>query len=139
MRVNADEWSSNYGSSFGYRSGVPASALNYWTSGSDTEYIANGYLGGSNVVGGMYAYYMDINVVPADYLKLRNIVLGYSFPKNWCRKIGMNSVRLRMQMNNVGTWTRNKFDIDPEANMPTSGNPSRKTPRSYTMSLHVNF
>ena len=51
MRVNADEWSSNYGSSFGYRSGVPASALNYWTSGSDTEYIANGYLGGSNVVG----------------------------------------------------------------------------------------
>ena len=31
------------------------------------------------------------------------------------------------------------IDIDPEANSPTDGTPMNKTPRSYTMSLHVNF
>ena len=139
MRVNSNDWSSNYGSSYGYRTEVPASCLNYWTSGSETEYVANGYLGGSNVVGGSYTRYMDTNAVPADYLKLRNLVLGYSFPKNWCHRLGMNAIRLRIQMNNVCTWTRNEFDIDPEANDPVYGTPLNKTPRSYTMSLHVNF
>ena len=42
-------------------------------------------------------------------------------------------------MNNVATWTRNKFDIDPEANNPVTGIDQNKTPRSYTMSLFVNF
>ena len=139
MRANVDQWSGWIGSEYGYKGSVPASALNYWTSGSETEYLANGYLGGSNIIGGSYTQYMDINVVPADYLKLRNLVLGYSFPKNWCRKIGMNAIRLRLQMNNVCTWVRNKYDIDPEANSPTGGTPLNKAPRSYTMSLHVNF
>ena len=139
MRAKADEWSGWIGSQYGYKGAVPASALNYWKSGSETEYLANGYLGGSNIIGGTYTQYMDINVVPADYLKLRNLVLGYSFPKNWCRKMGMNAIRLRLQMNNVCTWVRNKYDIDPEANSPTGGTPLNKAPRSYTMSLHVNF
>ena len=144
MRANVNDWFYMNGSEYGYkgmdgRGSIPASALNYWRSGSDTEYIANGYLGGSNVIGGMFTQYMDTNIVPADYLKLRNVVLGYSFPKNWCSKLGMNAIRLRLQMNNVCTWTRNKFDIDPEANSPISGTPLNKAPRSYTMSLHVNF
>lgn len=139
MRANVNDWNANYGSRFGFGGGVPASALNYWESGCSTDYVANGYLGGSNVIGYINANYMDTNVVPADYLKLRNIVLGYSFPKNWCKKLGMNAIRLRMQMNNVCTWARNKFDIDPEANSPIDGTPLNKTPRSYTMSLHVNF
>lgn len=82
---------------------------------------------------------MDTNVVPADYMKLRNIVLGYSFSRGICNKLGINQLRLRFQMNNVATWTRNKFDIDPEANNPVTGIDQNKTPRSYTMSLFVNF
>ena len=139
MRANVNDWDANYGSKFGFNSTIPASALNFWESGCSTDYVANGYLGGSNVTGYLNVNYMNVNVVPADYLKLRNLVLGYSFPKNWCKKIGMNAIRLRLQMNNVCTWVRNKYDIDPEANSPTSGTPLNKTPRSYTMSLHVNF
>lgn len=139
MRANANNWNANYGSSYGYRTGVAASALNYWKSGSETEYVANGYLGGRNVTGYLNTQYMDVNVVPADYLKLRSVVLGYNVSRNFCRKLGMNAIRLRVQMNNIGTWTRNKYDIDPEANSPIYGTPQNKTPRSYTMSLHVNF
>ena len=139
MRANVDDWDANFGSRYGFNGTIPASALNFWESGCSTDYVANGYLGGSNVIGYLNVRYMDVNVVPADYLKLRNLVLGYSFPKNWCKKIGMNAIRLRFQINNVCTWVRNKFDIDPEANSPTDGTPMNKTPRSYTMSLHVNF
>ncbi|MBR1401843.1 MAG: SusC/RagA family TonB-linked outer membrane protein [Prevotella sp.] len=140
MRARMNEMDATYGSSYGYRNGeVNSSALNYWEDDSHTQYVANGYMGLSNVIGYTTMQYMDANVVPADYLKLRNIVLGYSFPKNWCRKLGMNSIRLRVQMNNVATWVKNKYDIDPEANSPIYGTASNKTPRSYTMSLNVNF
>lgn len=140
MRANVDEWDASLGSEYGYRDGsVNASALKYWQDESRTNYVANGYMGLTNVVGYQDVRYMDTNVVPADYLKLRNVVLGYELPRQWVRKLSLNSVRLRVQMNNVATWARNKYDIDPEANSPTYGTPSTKTPRSYTMSLHVNF
>ncbi len=143
MRVCADDWDAAIGSQNGFiglmSSGeIPASALNYWTTGKKDTYIANGYQR-VNVIGYQSTPYLDNLVEPADYMKLRNLVLGYSFPKEWCQKIGMNAIRLRIQMNNVCTWVRNKYDIDPEANSPTTGTPLNKTPKSYTMSLHVNF
>ena len=139
MRACVNDWSSD-GSAFGYSQSeinIPAAYLNYWNSSDKTLYPANGYLGGVNITGN--PQYMDTNVVPADYMKLRNIVLGYSFSRGICNKLGINQLRLRFQMNNVATWTRNKFDIDPEANNPVTGLDQNKPPRSYTMSLFVNF
>lgn len=139
MRACVNDWGSD-GSAYGYKAGetvIPSAYLNYWNSTDKSLYPANGYLGGVNLTG--HPQYMDTNVVPADYLKLRNIVLGYNFSHDICNKLGINQLRLRFQMNNVATWVRNKFDIDPEANDPVSGMDLNKTPRSYTMSLFVNF
>ncbi len=139
MRARVDEWSS-YGTVSGYNNQdgvIMSSYLNYWNSADKTLYPANGYLGTANVTGN--PQYMDTNVVPADYLKVRNIVLGYNFPQSVCRSLGINQLRLRLQMNNVATWTRNKFGVDPEANNPLTGSTLNATPRSYTMSLFVNL
>lgn len=143
MRANVDKWQAS-GSNYGYKGleakgDLSASLLDYWQSGDKTSFIANGYRGATNVVGYSTVQYMDALVVPADYLKLRNIVVGYNFPNSICRRIGINEARLRLQMNNIGTWARNKYDIDPEANNPYYGTPTYKTPRSYTMSLYLNF
>ena len=140
MRARVDDWTYE-GSSYGYRSlseieAVPKSYLNYWNS-TDNRYPANGYAGSTNVVGS--SRYLDANVVPADYLKLRTVVLGYDFPKSVCRPLHLQSLRLRLQANNLFTWTRNSLGIDPESCNPTGGEISLKTPRSYTMSLNVNF
>lgn len=143
MRARVDDWSTD-----GYETGystynfkeidaVPAAYLNYWRNQDSSLYPANGYLGGSNVVGNYH--YMDANVVHADYMKLRNIVLGYEFPRSFCRHLGVNMLRLRVQMNNVATWTRNNLGVDPEANNPVNGTTLLRTPRSYTMSLLVNL
>ena len=144
MRARMEDWSISIGNTYGYTYSligmtsveVPASALNYWTSGSKTQYFANGWLG--HDTNGI-PQYIDQTVVPADYMKLRNIVLGYNFPRTWCKKLGMNAIRLRIQMNNICTWVKNDLDVDPEANNPVTGLSKNKAPRSYTMSLHVNF
>lgn len=143
MRVRSDDWTCD-GSQYGYSrfasvSAVPQSYLNYWRSEDKSLYPANGYRGGTNVIGSNYSRFMDANVVPADYLKLRNVVLGYSFNKYVCEKLGVNALRLRIQANNLWTWTRNSQDIDPEANNPYDGSTLNKTPRSYTMSLYINL
>lgn len=41
--------------------------------------------------------------------------------------------------NNVFTWARNSKNIDPEGVDPYNGQTLVRTPRSYTMSLSVNF
>lgn len=140
MRARTEEWTSD-GSQYGYNSlsvvdAVPAAYLNYWTLESD-QYPANGYPGSTNVVGnGQFA---DANVVPADYLKVRNVVLGYEFSKGICQKLHLQNLRLRVQANNVATWTRNKLHLDPEACNPMGGSTTLPIPRSYTFSLNANF
>jgi Outer membrane receptor for Fe3+-dicitrate len=141
MRVRTDDWSSE-GSELGYSSlsmidAIPSSYLKYWENEDKSLYPANGYLGGTNIVGDYR--YMDTNVVPADYIKLRNIVLAYDFSRQICNKIGVNNLRLRFQVNNVATWVRNDLDIDPEANNPAYGSTLNETPRSYTISLNINL
>lgn len=139
MRANVSEWNSP-GSATGYNDGaINAAMLNYWTSGDHTAYLANGYLSTGNIVGQFDTQYMNSLVVPADYLKLRNLVIGYDFPMNITRALGVNALRLRLQMNNVCTWARNQYGIDPEANDPLNGTELNKTPRSYTFSLFVNL
>lgn len=140
MRARSDEWTCD-GSQFGYNGlavveAVPASYLNFWKANGE-GFPANGYLGSTNVVGdGTWA---DANVVPADYMKLRYVALGYDFNGRVCRSLRVRSLRLRAQVNNLLTWHRNDRGIDPEANDPVSGTAYVNTPRSYTMSLNITF
>jgi hypothetical protein len=68
--------------------------------------------------------YLDIYVQPADFIKIRNIVLGYDLPQNWTGKIGMQNANLRFQIDNLSAlWTKNTVDVDPETgglHRPTS-------------------
>lgn len=141
MRARTEDYSGE-GSYTGYdhlvdMEAVPASYLDYWRSEDKNAYMANGRPGFNreNSSGAM----MDRTVVPADYLKVRNIVLAYNFPKALCQRMHTNGMRLRFQMNNVATWVRNDLGVDPEANNPYNGNTLDKAPRSYTVSLNINF
>lgn len=143
MRARTEDFT-NDGSYTGYQrlvnlTAVPRSYLNYWQSEDKNAYIANGYASTGTTMLGNYMQYTSQNVVPADYLKLRNVVLAYDIPESVCKKLHVGSARLRFQVNNVATWVRNDFGVDPEANSPYSGNSSDKLPTSYTFSLNINF
>ncbi len=135
MRAAMEDWTTG-GSTYGYKSldePMPAAFANYWNGTSD---IANGYLG-QNTIG--VAQYIDQTVMKADYMKLRNIVVGYDFDKRTCQRLGLMGLRLRVQMSNVAKWVRNSEGIDPEAVNPYSGMATAKPMKSYTMSVSVNF
>ena len=141
MRANTEAYTSE-GSMYGYNGlseieAVPSAYLNYWRTGDASLYVANGYAGGTNVIG--YGQYMNANVVSADFMKIRNIVLSYQFSESICKKLRIEELRLRFQVNNLCTWARNNQNIDPEANNPYWGTKSLKVPRSYTFSLFFSF
>lgn len=135
MRVNGNDWYTGGGEG-GYDNTaevIPVEALKYWK--GEQGVPGNGI--NSDNYRLSYISYRNDNIVNADYMKLRNIVLSYNFDRRLCRKIGLNDLRLRVQMNNVCTWARNSRGIDPEA---WSGDkPALKTPRSYTMSIFFNL
>ena len=77
--------------------------------------------------------YADKWVKHADFIKIRNIVLGYDIPKSYVQKIKISGVKLRFQIDNLKTvWTRDNLIDDPE----TGGLP---LPTSYVFGVNVNF
>lgn len=73
----------------------------------------------------------------AAYIKLKNVQLGYTFPKKWIEKLGVGSLRLYTSIENL--WTGSKmFDtIDPEMlNASANFYPLSTT---YSFGLNVTF
>ena len=139
FRANAQAWNTSI--SLTYDNATPKSFLDYWrTPESEREgMLGNGYMMSLMYVSPYNTYYNDQNVDHADYLKLRSLVLGYSFTDRVCRSLGIQSLRLRLQMNNVFTSVRNSAGVDPESVNPLTGELSPRTPKSYTLSLNVKF
>lgn len=73
-------------------------------------------------------------VQDASYAKLRNLQIGYTFPKQWTSKYGISRLRIYSSIDNLFTITG--FDgVDPEA---VSGNYYPLT-RNYSFGLNVTF
>ena len=83
-------------------------------------------------------------VEDASFLRLSNVTLGYTFPKQWIKKAYINSLRLYATGNNLFCWTP-YTGIDPEVS--TRGN--AMTPnvdygaypksRSFVVGINVTF
>lgn len=87
----------------------------------------------------------DRFIEDGSYIRLQNISLGYTFPRQWIRKIYLENVRLYMNIQNVHTWTKYK-GLDPEVGamygdaLMTGLDYGRyPSPRIYTFGLNVSF
>lgn len=91
---------------------------NYWTPGrTNAKYALPIY--GDNYSNGSAMPITDW-VEDGDYCRLKNVVLGYSFnTKNWSRSIGISSLRLYVQAQNLFVITKYS-GIDPETLSMTS-------------------
>jgi TonB-linked SusC/RagA family outer membrane protein len=70
------------------------------------------------------------------YLRIKNIELGYTFPKQWIHKTGLNNLRLYVSGNNVLTFDNLPYG-DPEAASGTGfGYPSVKI---WNVGINVTF
>jgi len=57
----------------------------------------------------------------ADYVKLRQISIGYNFPSEVAEKVGMKKLSLSLFSRNIILWTKADVNIDPESAFQSSG------------------
>lgn len=84
---------------------------------------------------------VDRDVEKVNYMKLRTLTLGYSFPKKWSKKVGMEELRVFVSGENLLTWT-NYSGMDPETVDITSGEDWQQNyplARKYTLGLTLKF
>lgn len=107
--------------------------LNSWTpERTDTDVPGFGRYGTSEGVSGEYTY-LDRYVQSGDFLKIRNIVLGYDLPKGFLSGIGLNRVGVNFQIDNPkALYIRNNEGVDPE-----TGGVKKQT--SYVFGLSISF
>lgn len=81
----------------------------------------------------------DINVLPADNIRLQQISLGYNVPSEWLAKTFIKSLSFNFAARNLGLlWVKNDQGIDPQ--YLSSNNYNTLAPqRNYTLQFNCSF
>ena len=84
----------------------------------------------------------------ASYLRLNTLTVGYTFPKNWMNKIGLQNARVYFTGSNL-FCIDGYSGIDPDVNTKTDGKDGFPTPyfdyqsypkaRTYTFGVNLTF
>ncbi len=77
-----------------------SSVLNRWTGPGTSTTEPRASFGGYNYTPS------DHFIQDGSFIRLRNIIVGYTLPANWSRKITMQSIRLYVKADNLYTLTR---------------------------------
>ena len=85
----------------------------------------------------------DVYLLDASYLRLKNIQIGYTLPKELSSKAGVQKLRLNLNAQNLLTLTKNTF-IDPESsefnnNMGGVGGVGANSARNYPTLIYYGF
>jgi len=121
-----------------------AGLVNRWAAGATNDYprlmvdYPDNLRTGASTLSNLWRY-SDQQIVAADYVKLRNIAVGYQLPKQLAHKAGMQNVRLTTQVNNLWTWSAAGNDIDPESYSLNSGTRTLPLAKSFLMGLSITF
>ncbi|WP_289659117.1 SusC/RagA family TonB-linked outer membrane protein [Flavobacterium panacagri] len=77
------------------------------------------------------------NVVDGDYIKLRNVSLGYNLPKAFATRMNISSAKFTFQMNNIWYWSAAGNRIDPEVYSANSGTRNLPLPKTYLFGFNL--
>lgn len=80
----------------------------------------------------------DFWIQDAKYLRLKNAQIGYTFPRQWMKKLCIQHLRIFASVQNPLTFTKMKGGWDPEYTGDGSGR-SYPVARVYSFGLNVKF
>ncbi len=107
-----------------------------------TPHEANVYW---NRVGGESTAISTMFIYDASFVKLRQLTLGYSFPRAWFSKTPIQNLSLSLVGRNLWVISKNIDNVDPESTYSTNGNAqgleyfAMPATRSYGFNLRVTF
>lgn len=76
----------------------------------------------------------------ANYIRWKNIEVGYTLPQKWTKRLMLSSVRVYASAQNLLTWSNlNDYEVDPESSQ--LGNPLDTYPqqRVYNIGCQISF
>lgn len=116
--------------------------LNRWHGAGDASNIP----GASKNYSSNYYYYAnsDANWGDASYIKFKTLSLTYNLPGAWLHKFKIANASIYARGQNLFTWAKQKYTLDPETTLPGTG-PSLGTgqyiavPQLRTMTVGLNL
>ena len=87
----------------------------------------------------------DRYIEDGSYIRIKNITLGYTFPKNWLQKVKIENLRVQMNIQNLLTFTK-YTGYDPEIGVSTASmnvmgldNGRYPSPTVYSLGVNLTF
>lgn len=79
-----------------------------------------------------------------DFIRLRDLTLGYSFPKNVIEEIGITNLKIYLRGTNIWTYCFDKkvrdLDLEPEQNLNGGGtNFEQPILKTFTLGVNIGF
>ena len=132
-----DNWGSYYlGSGFGATFNKVARQLDRWTTPGQVTDIPKYVYGGNKNFQNSSTFYLQ----KGDFVRLREVQLGYNLPKNLLTKAGLASANFYVRGTNLWTWVKDKnLSFDPEQGTNSTSNLNVFIPKTVTVGLTVGF
>ena len=80
----------------------------------------------------------DKDLINASYFAIKNIPLGYTFPKDWLTKIKMDNIRVYATANNLALFSHLK-GMDPQYNFTGTVGYTYTPSRTYSIGIDIKF
>ena len=86
-----------------------------------------------------YSHYNDINVMKVWYARLKNVAIGYTFPKKWMNKAGIDNLRLYVSADNIFEIDSVADNFDPETQASTGQGKIDCYARTVSFGIDITF
>ena len=110
--------------------------LDAWKKPGDVTDVPKYVYGGNKLANSFSTFYLN----KGDYIRLRNIQLGYDVPKTVLSKINIASATFYVRGTNLWTWVKDKnLSFDPEQGVSSQTNLEVFIPKTITAGVNIGF
>lgn len=132
-----DTWGGYYlGAGFGATFNKVARVLDRWQKPGDITDIPKYIYNGNKSFQSGSTFWLN----KGDFIRIRNIQLGYSLPKDILSKVKLSSAFFYVRGTNLATWVKDKnLPFDPEQGTTSASNLNVFIPKTVSVGLNLAF